>query len=92
MTGHSSVGGFSLNHAVFVQKHGSHKTKRTISLSNDIGLDISVVVFAGPDESTVSLEDLGNHVVDESVLVVDALRLVVLLIVLLVDLLENVLE
>ena len=44
------------------------------------------------DEATLALDHLGNHVVNETVLVPEALGLKFLLVVLLVDLLEDVLE
>ena len=53
----------------------------TVSLGDDIGLHVAVVVFARPDEAAGRLEHLRHHVVDETVLVPDAhvveLRLVV---------------
>lgn len=44
------------------------------------------------DEATLALDHLGNHVVNETVLVPDALGVKLLLVVLLKDLLEDVLE
>lgn len=44
------------------------------------------------NESTTALDHLGDHVIDETVLVPNALGLKVLLVLLLVDLLEDVLE
>jgi hypothetical protein len=47
----------------------------TIALSNGIGLDVSVVVLASPDKASLGLYGVGDHVVDESVLVPNALGL-----------------
>lgn len=44
--------------------------KRT--LSDRVRLDISVVVLAGPDESSVRLHRLSDHVVNETMLIPDA--------------------
>lgn len=52
-----------------------------LTLSQDVGLNVSVVVLTRPHEGSGGLEDLGHHVVDEPVLVPDLqlvkLRLVV---------------
>jgi hypothetical protein len=41
-------------------------------LSEDVGLDVAVVVFGGPDETAGGFQGLGDHVVDEAVLVFDS--------------------
>ena len=43
-----------------------------LTLRNDIGLDITVVVLAGPHETTLGFEHLSDHVIDETVLVGNA--------------------
>ncbi len=89
----SAVGSLGLNSlAVRADKNGGHETERTIALSNGVGLDITIVVLAGPAEATVGLHGVGDHVVDEAVLIPDAGSLELLSVVLLVDLLEDVLE
>lgn len=50
------------------------------TLSDHVGLHIPVVVLACPDEASVRLESLGNHVINEPVLVPDALVVVCLLV------------
>jgi len=92
VSGDSSVGSFSFNDAVFVHEDGSHEAKRSISLSDNVRLDVSVVVLASPDETTAAFEDLGDHVVNESVLVVNTLLDKEFLEVLLIDFMEDVLE
>ncbi len=49
-----------------------HHSQTPETLGEDIGLDVSVVVFACPDESTGGFDSLGDHVIDESMFVVDA--------------------
>jgi hypothetical protein len=36
---------------------------------HDVGLHVAVVVLARPDDAAVALDDLGDHVVDQPVLV-----------------------
>ena len=42
------------------------------TLSDHVGLDISVVILASPNEGSVGLERLSDHVVDQPVLVPDS--------------------
>ena len=58
--------------AIRANKNGGHQTKRTIALSNYIGLDVTVVVFASPDEATRALQALSNHVVNQTMFVPDS--------------------
>jgi len=61
-------------------------------LSQAIGLDVTVVVLASPDESTVGFHHVGDHIIDESVFVDEFLLIELSLVVLIEDLLEDVLE
>ena len=45
-------------------------------MGDGIGLHVTIVVLAGPDEPTLVLHGEGDHVVDEAVLVPDAGSLV----------------
>jgi hypothetical protein len=58
--------------AIRGDQHRRHETEGTVALGNDIGLNVAVVIFTGPDESTARFEGLGYHVVDETVLVPDS--------------------
>ena len=42
-------------------------------MSDRIGLDIAVVVFASPDELSARFERVSNHVIDQSMFVPDSL-------------------
>ena len=44
-----------------------------LTLSDNVRLNISVVVLASPDEASTGLEALGHHIVDQTVLIPDAL-------------------
>lgn len=44
-------------------------------MGEDVGLDIAVVVLGSPDETSRRFNSLGNHVIDETMLVVDTRRL-----------------
>lgn len=61
-------------------------------MSNDIGLHITIVVLAGPDETAITLEDLSDHIINKSVFIINSFFLELLLVVLNVHLLEDVLE
>jgi hypothetical protein len=78
--------------AIGAQQDAGHQTKRTEALRDRVGLHIAVVVLAGPHEATLALESIGNHVIDQAMLVPDASLLVLWLVLGLVDLLEDVLE
>ena len=69
-----------------------HHTQRTETLCEDITLDITIVVLASPNEATLALNGLGNHVVNETMLVVNASSLELRLVGALVDVLEDILE
>ncbi len=89
----SAVGSLSLNSlAVRADKDRGHETERAISLSDNVGLDITVVVLAGPDHAAGGLESLSDLIIDETVLVPDAGSLELGLVLSLVDGLEGVLE
>jgi len=52
VTGNSTVSSLSFNTAAWGQQNGGHQTERTVTLGNDIGLDITIVVFTGPNKTT----------------------------------------
>eukprot|EP00354_Favella_ehrenbergii_P012733 CAMPEP_0170461958 /NCGR_PEP_ID=MMETSP0123-20130129/7655_1 /TAXON_ID=182087 /ORGANISM="Favella ehrenbergii, Strain Fehren 1" /LENGTH=452 /DNA_ID=CAMNT_0010727081 /DNA_START=45 /DNA_END=1403 /DNA_ORIENTATION=- len=90
VTGDGAVGSLSLHDIVAVDADGGHETEGAEALSDNVGLDVAIVVLAGPDEAAVALDDLSDDVVDESVLVVEALSLHLLVVLLAVDALECV--
>mmetsp|Transcript_18322 Transcript_18322/g.24471 ORF Transcript_18322/g.24471 Transcript_18322/m.24471 type:complete len:322 (-) Transcript_18322:405-1370(-) len=92
VTGDGAVGSLSLHDIVAVDADGGHETKGAEALSDNVGLDVAIVVLAGPDEAAARLDAVGNHVVDEAVLVPETGSLELRLVVLLVDLLEDILE
>ena len=74
------------------EEGGGHEAETAEALSDNVGLNVTVVVLAGPHHTTITLDDLGDGIVDEAVLVPETLCLKVLLVLALVDLLEDVLE
>ena len=52
-----------------------HHAERAVALSDGVRLDVAVVVLAGPDEAAARFETLSDHVVDQTVLVPDAVLL-----------------
>ena len=93
VTGHGAVGSLGLEGlAGGGDEGGGHQTEGAEALGDDVGLDITVVVLQGHDEATLGLDHLGDHVIDETVLVPDLLSVEVLGVVLLEDLLEDILE
>ena len=92
VSGDSAVGSFSFHDIVLVDADGGHETEGAESLRNNVRLNVSIVVLASPDEATVALDDLSDQVIDESVLVVNALLHELLDVLLAVDRLERVLE
>ena len=49
-----------------------HKVPLKATLGHRVGLDVSIIVLARPHEASFGLEGLGHHVIDQSMLVVDA--------------------
>lgn len=49
-----------------------HLGKEPLTLGQNVGLDVPVVILARPDEAPRRLQHLGHHVVDQAVLVPDA--------------------
>ena len=91
--GHRAVRGLGLDdRAVRGHQHAAHQPERAESLGHDVGLDVAVVVLARPDDAALPLEHLGDHVVDQPVLVGDPGRLELGLELGLEDLGEDVLE
>ncbi len=91
--GHGAVRGLGLDRAaVRRHQHAGHEAERAEALGHDVGLDVAVVVLARPDDAAVAFDDLGDHVVDEPVLVGDPGRLELGLELGLEDLFEQVLE
>lgn len=54
---------------------------KNLTLCQDVRLHISIIVLAGPHKGARGLQDLGNHIINKSVLIPDLqfvkLRLVV---------------
>jgi hypothetical protein len=92
MSGDSAMSGLSLNGAIRSLENGGHETERAVALSDDIGLHVTIVVRAGPDEATVRLDGVGDHVVDETMLVPETSSLELGLVGALVHLLEDILK
>jgi len=92
MSGDSTMSGLSLDGAIRADEDGSHETKGTEALSEGVGLDITVVVLASPDESTFPFNHVGDHSVNKPMAVLDAGFLKFSYVFLVKHLLEDVLE
>ena len=85
-----AVSGLSLHNIVAIDANGSHESEGAESLSDNIGLNITIVVLASPDEATVALNNLSDNIINKSVLVPEACSLHLRLVLLLVEALEGV--
>eukprot|EP00128_Syssomonas_multiformis_P005792 Colp12_sorted_trinity150504_noHs@29020 len=93
MASDSAVGGLSLDRlAVRAHEDRGHHTERAVALGNRVRLDITIIVLACPDVTTVCLEAVGNHVIDETVLVPDAGSLELGLVLVFIEFGKDVLE
>ena len=73
MPGHGAVSGLGLDRlSVGANQHRGHETQGAVALGNYVGLDVAVVVLAGPDKLAAGFQGLGDHVVDQAVLVPDS--------------------
>ena len=61
-------------------------------MSNRVRLDIAIIVLASPNKSALCFHSIGNHVIDQPMLVPDVLGLKLGLVLGLIDLLEDILE
>mmetsp|Transcript_18496 Transcript_18496/g.13296 ORF Transcript_18496/g.13296 Transcript_18496/m.13296 type:complete len:332 (+) Transcript_18496:516-1511(+) len=86
------MSGFSFHNTIFSHADTGHQTKRTESLGDDITLNITIVVLTGPNETTVTLECLSNHIIDQTMFIINALGLELILEFLLINVLENIFE
>ena len=90
---YGAVSSFSLNDVTIgSEENTGHQPKRAITLSNTVALHVTIVILASPHEATLALHAVGNHVVNEAMLVPNASGLVLSLEVFVEDLLEEVLE
>ena len=73
VTGDCAVGGLGLEClAVRGDEDRSHQTQTAETLSDNVGLNITIVVLQGHNVTTLALDHLSDHVVDQTVLVPDA--------------------
>ena len=80
MLGDSAMSGLTLEYfAISTDEDGRHETKRTKALSNGVTLDITVVILACPNEFSVASQTLSDHIVDETVFVLETVLLELLL-------------
>lgn len=78
--------------AVWRNELTRHHAQRAKALCEDVGLNVTVVILTGPDESSRGFDGLSNHVINETVFVVNTELLEFSLVLAVVDFLEDVLE
>jgi len=89
MAGDGTVSGLGFHDIILVDTNGCHQAKRAEALSNNIGLDITIVVLTRPNKASLALEHLSDEIIDESVLVVNASGDEFFLVVSLIDILKD---
>jgi len=92
VTSDGTVSSFSFQSTIGGEEDTGHQTEGSVTLSNAIRLDITVVVLASPDESTFRLEHICDHIVDQSVFIPDAVGFKFSLVGFVVDLSKDILE
>jgi len=92
MSGNSSVSSLRFKASILVDENRGHESKRSETLSNDIRLNISIVVLTGPDDTSFTFDSLSNHIINKSVFISNSSGFVLLLPVSLIDFLEGVNE
>jgi len=92
MSGYGTMSSFSLNASIRTDKHWSHQAKRSVSLSNNIRLDITVIVLASPDESSIWFNSISNHIINQSVFIPQPFLQELRFVGIIVQVLEDVLE
>lgn len=92
VSSNSAVSSLSFDGAIGGNKNTGHETQRSVALSNDIRLDITIVVLASPDKATIRLEHIGDHIINKSMFIPKTGSLEFGFIVLLVNISKNILE
>ncbi|KCZ86404.1 NADP-dependent isocitrate dehydrogenase [Hyphomonas adhaerens MHS-3] len=70
VAGDCAVGGFGFDRvAIRAHQDRRHQAQRAVTLGNRVGLDVAVIVLAGPDIAAGPLHAGCNHVVDQAVLI-----------------------
>jgi hypothetical protein len=92
MSGDCSVSCLSFHDIIRRHQNAGHETQTSVSLSDCVRLNISVIVLAGPDVASFALDHLSNHIVYQSMLIPKFLALEVGSIGFLVNFFEDILE
>lgn len=92
VSGDGTVSGLSFNSAIGALEDRGHESEGSVTLGNNIRLDVTIVVLASPNEATLRLDGVGNHIIDESVLVPETKLIELSLVLFVKDFLEDVLE
>jgi len=92
MSSNGTVSSFRFDGAIWALKDRGHKTERSITLSNDIRLNITIVVLTGPQKSTARFDSISNHIIDESMLIPESSSIELCFIVSIVNFLEDIFE
>lgn len=87
-----TMSSFGFYNSIFVQEDRSHETERSITLSYNITLHITIVVLACPYKTTTALQNLSNHIINKSVFVINSLTNELFLVFFLINFLEDILE
>src|SRR3984893_18788304 len=70
MPGHRAMRGLGFDRfAIRSHQHRSHEAERSKALRDDVGLDIAVIVLAGPNIAAGPFERRSDHVVDKAMFV-----------------------
>uniref|UniRef100_A0A914KUU1 Ovule protein n=1 Tax=Meloidogyne incognita TaxID=6306 RepID=A0A914KUU1_MELIC len=65
MTSNSSMSRFRLNcFSIWTHQNRCHQSKRSITLCNNITLNIAIIIFASPNKSSFSFQNLSNHIIN----------------------------
>ena len=82
----------SFDSSIWSNEDRSHKSKRTITLSYNIWLNISIIIFTSPNKSTIWFYWVSNHIVNQSVFIPKFLCFKFLFVVFLINLFKNILK
>jgi len=92
MSGDCTMSSFGFNGTAWASQDWGHKTKRAISLGNNIGLNITIIILACPYESTFWFDSISNHIINKSMLIPESKGIELSFIIFLENLFEDILE
>ena len=90
MPSDSSMSGLGFHHAVSIDTNRGHKAEGSEALCDNIRLHITIVVFAGPNETSTTFDNLRHNIINKTMLIPQTRSLHLIVVLFTIDALESV--